>query len=145
MPSSGATITLHTPPFLDRFFTVIIARGAPAAVLLLPLIQAGKQVDAFHRCRISRDLPRKVAVSHDLHFDYHSVVFALHWRGLEAASFAALVGVHADDPLAGYHLRRLLNGAKGEAPPLHGAHPTRTLALGYSGQAHALIEAFASG
>jgi adenylate cyclase len=28
-------------------------------------------------------------------------------------AFAALVGTHADDPLAGYHLRRLLNGAKG--------------------------------
>ena len=28
-------------------------------------------------------------------------------------AFAALVGLHADDPLAGYHLKRLLNGAKG--------------------------------
>jgi adenylate cyclase len=28
-------------------------------------------------------------------------------------SFAALVGKFADDPLAGFHLRRLLNGAKG--------------------------------
>jgi adenylate cyclase len=28
-------------------------------------------------------------------------------------AFAALVGMHADDPLAGYHLKRLLNGAKG--------------------------------
>ena len=28
-------------------------------------------------------------------------------------AFAALVGMHADDPLAGFHLRRLLNGAKG--------------------------------
>jgi adenylate cyclase len=28
-------------------------------------------------------------------------------------AFAALVGSHADDALAGYHLRRLLNGAKG--------------------------------
>lgn len=28
-------------------------------------------------------------------------------------AFAALVGAHADDPLASYHLRRLLNGAKG--------------------------------
>jgi len=28
-------------------------------------------------------------------------------------TFAALVGVHADDPLAGFHLKRLLNGAKG--------------------------------
>lgn len=28
-------------------------------------------------------------------------------------AFAALVGVHADDALAGFHLRRLLNGAKG--------------------------------
>jgi hypothetical protein len=34
---------------------------------------------------------------------------------LEAAmpAFAALVGLHADDNLAGFHLRRLLNGAKG--------------------------------
>jgi len=28
-------------------------------------------------------------------------------------AFAALVGLHADDSLAGFHLRRLLNGAKG--------------------------------
>ena len=28
-------------------------------------------------------------------------------------AFAALVGAHADDALAGFHLRRLLNGAKG--------------------------------
>ncbi len=28
-------------------------------------------------------------------------------------AFAALVGKHADDPLAGFHLKRLLNGAKG--------------------------------
>jgi len=27
-------------------------------------------------------------------------------------AFAALVGSHASDPLAGFHLRRLLNGAK---------------------------------
>jgi class 3 adenylate cyclase len=28
-------------------------------------------------------------------------------------AFAALVGMHADDPLANFHLKRLLNGAKG--------------------------------
>jgi class 3 adenylate cyclase/CheY-like chemotaxis protein len=28
-------------------------------------------------------------------------------------AFAALVGMHSDDPLAGFHLKRLLNGAKG--------------------------------
>ena len=28
-------------------------------------------------------------------------------------AFAALVGAHADDPLAGFHLKRLLNGARG--------------------------------
>jgi class 3 adenylate cyclase len=28
-------------------------------------------------------------------------------------AFAALIGLHADDPLAGFHLKRLLNGAKG--------------------------------
>ena len=28
-------------------------------------------------------------------------------------AFAALVGQHADDALAGFHLRRLLNGGKG--------------------------------
>jgi adenylate cyclase len=27
-------------------------------------------------------------------------------------AFAALVGSHADDPLAGFHLQRLLNGAR---------------------------------
>lgn len=33
-------------------------------------------------------------------------------------AFAALVGMHADDSLAGFHLRRLLNGAKGIRVPL---------------------------
>ena len=28
-------------------------------------------------------------------------------------AFAALVGLHSDDALAGFHLRRLLNGARG--------------------------------
>jgi len=28
-------------------------------------------------------------------------------------AFAALVGLHADDVLAGYHLKRLLNGGAG--------------------------------
>jgi hypothetical protein len=28
-------------------------------------------------------------------------------------AFAALVGSHAEDPLANFHLKRLLNGAKG--------------------------------
>ncbi len=45
--------------------------------------------------------------------------YALAFEKLEAGdaaampAFAALVGLHADDPLAGFHLRRLLNGAKG--------------------------------
>jgi adenylate cyclase len=36
-------------------------------------------------------------------------------RGDAAAmpAFAAIVGQHADDALAGYHLRRLLNGGRG--------------------------------
>jgi class 3 adenylate cyclase len=33
-------------------------------------------------------------------------------------AFAALVGLHADDPLAGFHLRRLLNGARGVRMPV---------------------------
>jgi adenylate cyclase len=33
--------------------------------------------------------------------------------GAAMPAFAALVGQHADDALAGFHLRRLLNGAKG--------------------------------
>jgi adenylate cyclase len=32
---------------------------------------------------------------------------------LAMPAFAALVGLHADDALAGFHLKRLLNGAKG--------------------------------
>jgi hypothetical protein len=32
---------------------------------------------------------------------------------LAMPAFAALVGSHADDPLADFHLKRLLNGAKG--------------------------------
>jgi class 3 adenylate cyclase len=33
--------------------------------------------------------------------------------GAAMPAFAALVGMHADDSLAGFHLKRLLNGAKG--------------------------------
>ena len=45
----------------------------------------------------------------------YSEAFAKLEAGDTAAmpAFAALVGMHADDPLAGFHLRRLLNGAKG--------------------------------
>ena len=45
----------------------------------------------------------------------YSEAFAKLEAGDPAAmpAFAALVGMHADDALAGFHLRRLLNGAKG--------------------------------
>lgn len=45
----------------------------------------------------------------------YSEAFAKMEAGDAAAmpTFAALVGMHADDPLAGFHLKRLLNGAKG--------------------------------
>lgn len=45
----------------------------------------------------------------------YSEAFARMEAGDAAAmpAFAALVGMHADDPLAGFHLRRLLNGGKG--------------------------------
>ena len=45
----------------------------------------------------------------------YSAAFAKMEAGDVAAmpAFAALVGMHADDPLAGFHLKRLLNGAKG--------------------------------
>jgi adenylate cyclase len=45
----------------------------------------------------------------------YSEAFAKLESGDAAAmpAFAALVGLHAEDPLAGFHLRRLLNGAKG--------------------------------
>jgi hypothetical protein len=45
----------------------------------------------------------------------YSEAFARLETGDAAAmpAFAALVGSHADDALAGFHLRRLLNGAKG--------------------------------
>ena len=45
----------------------------------------------------------------------YSEAFAKLEAGDAAAmpAFAALVGLHADDALAGFHLRRLLNGAKG--------------------------------
>ena len=45
----------------------------------------------------------------------YSEAFARLEAGDAAAmpAFAALVGMHADDPLAGFHLKRLLNGAKG--------------------------------
>ena len=54
--------------------------------------------------------------------DFQAPVIALYsdaFAKLEAGdatampAFAALVGSHAHDPLAGFHLRRLLNGAKG--------------------------------
>jgi adenylate cyclase len=45
----------------------------------------------------------------------YSEAFAKMEAGDAAAmpAFAALVGMHANDSLAGFHLRRLLNGAKG--------------------------------
>ena len=45
----------------------------------------------------------------------YSEAFAKLEAGDAAAmpAFAALVGQYADDALAGFHLRRLLNGAKG--------------------------------
>ncbi|MBB4425203.1 adenylate cyclase [Bradyrhizobium sp. CIR48] len=45
----------------------------------------------------------------------YSEAFAKMEAGNAAAmpAFAALVGMHADDSLAGFHLKRLLNGAKG--------------------------------
>jgi class 3 adenylate cyclase len=45
----------------------------------------------------------------------YSEAFAKMEAGDTAAmpAFAALVGLHADDALAGFHLRRLLNGARG--------------------------------
>lgn len=45
----------------------------------------------------------------------YSEAFAKMEAGDVAAmpAFAALVGMHADDPLAGFHLKRLLNGGKG--------------------------------
>ena len=45
----------------------------------------------------------------------YSLFFFLWAGGVAAAmpAFAALVGMHADDPLASFHLKRLLNGAKG--------------------------------
>lgn len=45
----------------------------------------------------------------------YSEAFAKMQAGDVAAmpAFAALVGMHADDSLAGFHLKRLLNGAKG--------------------------------
>ncbi|WP_426610296.1 adenylate/guanylate cyclase domain-containing protein [Bradyrhizobium sp. McL0616] len=46
---------------------------------------------------------------------HYSEAFAKMEAGDVAAmpAFAALVGMHAEDPLAGFHLKRLLNGAKG--------------------------------
>jgi adenylate cyclase len=45
----------------------------------------------------------------------YTAAFAKLEAGDEGAmpAFAAVVGLHADDTLAGFHLRRLLNGAKG--------------------------------
>jgi adenylate cyclase len=45
----------------------------------------------------------------------YSEAFAKLEAGDAAAmpAFAALVGLHAGDALAGFHLKRLLNGAKG--------------------------------
>jgi adenylate cyclase len=45
----------------------------------------------------------------------YSQAFAKMEAGDAAAmpAFAALVGMHADDPLAAFHLKRLLNGGKG--------------------------------
>jgi class 3 adenylate cyclase len=57
---------------------------------------------------------REVAFASPVTAQY-SVAFAKLEAGDADAmpAFAALVGQHADDPLAGFHLKRLLNGAKG--------------------------------
>src|SRR5471032_1194856 len=59
--------------------------------------------------------PLGAAVSDDPATAQYCDAFAKLEAGDTAAmpAFAALVGLHADDPLAGFHLRRLLNGAKG--------------------------------
>jgi class 3 adenylate cyclase len=59
--------------------------------------------------------PLPAAASEGLAMKQYSEAFARLEAGDAAAmpAFAALVGLHADDALAGFHLRRLLNGAKG--------------------------------
>ena len=59
--------------------------------------------------------PLRPAVFAEPAMKQYSEAFAKLEAGDTAAmpAFAALVGSHADDALAGFHLRRLLNGAKG--------------------------------
>jgi class 3 adenylate cyclase len=59
--------------------------------------------------------PLLAATSEEAATRQYSDAFAKLEAGDAAAmpAFAALVGLHADDVLAGFHLRRLLNGAKG--------------------------------
>jgi len=59
--------------------------------------------------------PLSVAVFQELATTQYCAAFAKLQAGDAAAmpAFAALVGLHADDALAGFHLRRLLNGGKG--------------------------------
>jgi adenylate cyclase len=59
--------------------------------------------------------PLSVAVFQGPATTQYCAAFAKLQAGDAAAmpAFAALVGLHADDALAGFHLRRLLNGAKG--------------------------------
>jgi hypothetical protein len=59
--------------------------------------------------------PLSVAVFQGPATTQYRAAFAKLQAGDAAAmpAFAALVGLHADDALAGFHLRRLLNGAKG--------------------------------
>jgi adenylate cyclase len=59
--------------------------------------------------------PLKAAVFERPSTTQYSEAFAKLESGDAAAmpAFAALVGLHSDDALAGFHLRRLLNGAKG--------------------------------
>jgi adenylate cyclase len=59
--------------------------------------------------------PLSVAVFQEPATTQYCAAFAKLQAGDAAAmpAFAALVGLHADDALAGFHLRRLLNGGKG--------------------------------
>src|ERR1700704_6663864 len=80
-------------------------RGRPVGGLMLP--GGSEPLPAYD--------PLPAAAFEEPATAQYSEAFAKLEAGDTAAmpAFAALVGLHADDALAGFHLRRLLNGAKG--------------------------------
>ena len=112
--------TINTAARLEAANKFLGTRICVSAAVAAAPRNSGTAGRRSHAARAQRAAPRLRAVGGRGAFDgpateQYSEAFAKLEAGDAAAmpAFAALVGLHADDPLAGFHLRRLLNGAKG--------------------------------